>query len=237
MKNRDYVLTHQTGEGGVSFITLRSIDGPIKDILGAVKAAAADYAKTAEGKMVTEREGMTWGSFLRYAPNSICAQHGFIKMSPDAPPEVHQINLEEPLLSEDTDELHPFKCPFCGSTNTKTDYYDGEAKAEMRDCHSCLRSYIVWDSDCGEPETVTDTMNNEFPLISRLIEMAKGVERLLLRGDEEVEVGENGEYIAIWAYSSARGNSRLIMDAMRVKDVNLNELTKALVRENITFVL
>lgn len=238
MKNQNYVLTYTTNdEGGVSFITLRSIDGPIKDILGAVKAAAAEYAKTAEGKMVTERDGMTWGSFLRYAPNSICAQHGFIKVSPDVPSEAHRVNLEEPLLSEDTDELHPFKCPFCGSLDTHSDYYDGELKADKRDCYSCLRSYIVWDDDDGEPEMTTDTMGNEFPLIPRLIQIAKEVERLLLNDGEEIEVGKNFDKIAIWAYSASRGGSRHLMDVLNENDVKLEDVISALDNEGIAYVL
>lgn len=237
--NYELVFTTQNkdGEDCTGVYTLRSIDGPVEDILGAVKAAAADFAKTPKGKRAIGNEIWTWKRFLDCVPNSICAKHGFIKVSPDVPPEVHQINLEEPLLPEDADELHPFACPFCGSINTMGDYYDGEAKAETRDCLDCHRSYIVWDDDDGEPEMTTDTMGNEFPLIPRLIQIAKEAERLLLNDGEEIEVGKNFDKIAIWAYSASRGDSRHLMDVLNENDVKLEDVISALDKEGITYVL
>ncbi|MBR2300636.1 MAG: hypothetical protein IKA41_01615 [Bacteroidaceae bacterium] len=237
--NYELVFTTQNkdGEDCTGVYTLRSIDGPVEDILSAVKAAAADFAKTPKGKRVIGNEILTWKRFLDCAPNFICAKRGFIKVSPDVPPEVHQIDLGEPLLSKDADELHPFACPFCGSTNTMSDYYDGEAKAEMRDCLDCHRSYIVWDNDDGEPESITDTLGNKFPLIANLIKSAREAERLLMNGDEEVEIGVNTGKIAIWAYSPSRGDSRHVLDMLNIGDVNHDELVAALDNEGIAYVL
>lgn len=237
--NYELVFTTQNkdGEDCTGVYTLRSIDGPVEDILGAVKAAAADFAKTPKGKRAIGNEIWTWKRFLDCVPNSICAKRGFIKVSPDVPPEVHQIDLGEPLLPEDADELHPFACPFCGSINTMGDYYDGEAKTEKRDCLDCHRSYIVWDSDDGEPESITDTMGNKFPLIANLIKTARDAERLLMNGDEEIEIGINTGKIAIWAYSPSRGDSRPVLDMLNVGDVNHDELVAALDNEGIAYVL
>ena len=50
--------------------------------------------------------------------------------------------------------LNEMICPYCGGENTR--FIDGYDDSEKRKCCDCGEDYIVWYSDDGEIEAVTD---------------------------------------------------------------------------------
>lgn len=72
--------------------------------------------------------------------------------------------------------------------------------------------------------------------VAKIISEAREAERFIY-GDEEIEIGLNGEWVSVWAYSPSREGSRHIKDVVRYRSEDNKELTDALDDEGIAYVL
>jgi hypothetical protein len=71
------------------------------DLVTAAKAAATDYAKTAEGLELYERNHreINWIDFAIAVPNEFCEKYGFKKLFADMPYDI-EVNWDENLVDE-----------------------------------------------------------------------------------------------------------------------------------------